>query len=316
MNPREKKATRAAPLASLLGGWARQGMASFMAAQRILLDLAAQENALLLGMAREQFGKEGFRPGATLVGMVDEGVKNFTAAGKILLDLAAGETGLVVEGMKEGLRLPASAGVVTDVIRHRVETLIRLQKQLLDAAAEQTRTVAESYREGKGLQVVRHATELARRGMEEFVENEKKFLDLAGQVETAATKGSKRSEKAPRERMKVLTELVREGTEKYMGAQKKLLELTIEELERAGKTKGEHKEAGRREEKPIWAELTEKSVKNLVTAEKSLLELAVKPRKEAGKERIHRVARRARVRRAHVRRHKAAEERTAVAVPA
>ena len=64
MNAREKKATRAAPPASLLVGWARQGMGSFMAAQRILLDLAAQENAMLLGMAREQFGKDGFRPAA------------------------------------------------------------------------------------------------------------------------------------------------------------------------------------------------------------------------------------------------------------
>ena len=63
MNARGKKATRAAPPASLLVGWARQGMGSFMAAQRILLDLAAQENALLLGMTREQFGREGFRPG-------------------------------------------------------------------------------------------------------------------------------------------------------------------------------------------------------------------------------------------------------------
>ena len=31
------------------GHWARQGIGSFMAAQRILLDLAAQENALLIG---------------------------------------------------------------------------------------------------------------------------------------------------------------------------------------------------------------------------------------------------------------------------
>jgi len=124
MKTRDKKATRAAPPISLLGTWARQGMGSFMAAQRILLDLAAQENALLLGMAREQFGKDGFQPGAALVEMADTGVKNFTAAGKILLDLAAGETEMMVEGVKEVLPLPASAGAVADLLKHRVETMI------------------------------------------------------------------------------------------------------------------------------------------------------------------------------------------------
>lgn len=291
MNARGKKATRAAPPASLLVGWARQGMGSFMAAQRILLDLAAQENALLLGVAREQFGKEGFRPGARLAGMADVAVKNFTAAGKILLDLAAGETALVLEGMKEGLRLPASAGAVADVVQHRVETLIGLQKQLLVAAAEQTGTAAESYHEGEGLQAGARVAELARRGLKDLVASEKKFLELAAQEVSVATKGSKRKEKAPRKRMKVLTEMVREGTEKYMGAQKKLLELTIKQLETVGKAKSEHKEEGRKEGQPSWAELTEKSVKNLVTAEKSLLDLAMRRPQETAREEVRKTRR-------------------------
>ena len=50
MIPKEKKSSRASPPANPLMGWARQGIQSFVAAQRILLDLAAQENALLVGM--------------------------------------------------------------------------------------------------------------------------------------------------------------------------------------------------------------------------------------------------------------------------
>jgi len=300
MKTRDKKATRAAPPISLLGTWARQGMGSFMAAQRILLDLAAQENALLLGMAREQFGKDGFQPGAALVEMADTGVKNFTAAGKILLDLAAGETEMMVEGVKEVLPLPASAGAVADLLKHRVETMIGLQKEMLEAAEEQTRAIAKSVREGNGMHAMTHAVELARRGMEGFVESEKKFLDLAAQVVTTAAKGGTGNGKAPQDRMKVLTGMVREGAEKYMGAQKKLVEMTLEQLETIGKTKTGHKEAGRKEEKPIWTELTEKSVKNLVTAEKSLLDLAMKTRKEA----VHNAGPRAHGRKAHVAGHK------------
>jgi len=302
MTKREKKATRAAPPTNPLTDWAQRGFASFMAAQRILLDLAAQENALLIGVAREQFGKGGFRPGAALAGMADDGVKNFAAAGKILLDLAAGETALVVEGMKEGLRLPVAAGVVADVARHRAEMLIGLQKQLLDAAAEETHAVAESYRGGKELQAGARVAEFARRGLEGFVESEKEFLDLAAKEVTEAIKENKRSAKPPRERMKVLTEMTRDGAEKFLEAQKKLVDLAIEQMEKIGKGKSDHKEVARKTAPALLRGLTEKSVHNLVTAEKSLLDLAMKPRK-AGP--------RARGRKVHVEGHKTAGERAA-----
>jgi len=274
MTAKGKKVPRAAPATNPLTDWARQGFASFMAAQRILLDLAAQENALVIGMAREQFGKGGFRPGNTLAGMADDGMKNFAAAGKIVLDLAAGETGLVVEGVKEGLPLPVAARVVADVARHRADTLIGLQKRLLDATAEETHAVAAAYREGKELQAGTRVAELARRGMEGFVESEKKFLDLAAKEVREAINENKGGVKPSRDRMKVLTEKTREGAEKYLDAQKKLLNLAIEEMEKIGKGAGEHKETARKRAPALLGELTEKSVHNLVTAEKSLLELA------------------------------------------
>jgi hypothetical protein len=277
-----------------------------MAAQRILLNLAAQENTLLIGVAREQFGKRGFRPGAALAGMADDGVKNFTAAGKILLDLAAGETALMVEAMKEGLRLPVAAGVVADVARHRAEMLIGLQKHMLEAAAEETHAGAESYRGGKELQAGTRVTEFARRGLEGFVESEKKFLDLAAKEVTEAIKENKRSAKPPRERMKVLTEMTRDGAEKYLEAQKKLVDLAIEEMEKIGKGKGDHKEVARKAVPALLRELTEKSVHNLVTAEKSLLDLAMKPRKAGPRTRGRRVH-------VHVKGHRTAGERAAAA---
>jgi len=289
MRPREKKAPRAAPPANPLVSWTRQGITSFMAAQKILLDLAAQQNALLIGMARERFGKMAFRPDISLAGLADEGMKGFTAAGKILLDLAAGETALVTEGIKTGLRLPPSAAAVADVARHRIDTLVGLQKHMLDATAEQTHAVAESYKEGEDLKAGARVAELARKGMEGFVESAKKFLDLAAHEVSAVAKGGKQPAKAPRDRTKVLTELAREGTHKYIDAQKKLLDLAIDELERIGKTKGEQKPV--KKEAPAWAELTEKGVKNLVAAEKSLLDLTIKPPRPAGKADRHPAAR-------------------------
>lgn len=290
MTAREKRTPHAASPGSLLTGWARQGVESFVSAQKILLDLAAQENALLIGMVREQFGKTGFRPGASMVGIAEKGVKNLSDAGKILLDLAAAETALAVDGVKEGLRLPVAAGAIADVVRHRVDTLVEMQKRMLDATAEHVHAAAESYREGEPLLPAEKLADLARLGMEGFVESEKKFLDLAAQEVSAAAKGGKRAAKPPRERMAVLTEVAREGTEKYIETQKKLLHLAIEQLETATKAAGEHKEAAHKEVQPFLGELTEKSVKNFVNAEKSLLDLAMKPMK-ASRPEGHRVPR-------------------------
>jgi hypothetical protein len=312
MTPKDRKPPRASPPSNPLLAWARQGIESFVAAQKIVLDLAAQENALLFGMVREHLGKAPLRPDTMLAGMADKGVKNFTTAGKILLDLAAGETALVVDGVKDGLRLPLVAGAAADVLRHRMDTLIGLQKRLLDAAAEETHAVAESYQQGHGVVAGAKVAELARRGIEAFVESEKKFLDLASHEVTAATNGGKPSAK-PRERMEVLTKLARESAEKYMDAQKRLLELAIEELEMVGKAKGEHKVAVRKPLQRSWGELTEKSVKNLVAAEKSLLDLAIKPKKGLAGEETHKAGPRStRGRKVHVGAHRAAREAVAV----
>ena len=284
MTPRMKAPARSASPSSVLAGWARQGVESFVAAQKILLDLTAQENALAIGMVRERLSNVDFRPGASVAKFADQSMEGFTTAGKILLELAAGETALVMDGMKEGFRLPVAAGTVAEVIRHRVQTLIGLQKDLLDAAAEQTHTVAQSYQAGKGLKAGTSLAGLARRGLESFVETEKKFLDLAAHEVTMATKGGPVPPRQHRERTKVLTHLAREGVEKYIDAQKKLLNLAIDQFESTAETATEARRAPRREPRTSFAELTEKSVRNLVTAQKSLMDLAIKPAKAAGTE--------------------------------
>src|SRR5262249_6533567 len=131
MMARDKKEPQTASPAGFVTGLARQGVQSFVAAQKIFMDFAAQENALLIGMVRERLGNPGSRPGASLVGIAEKGVKNLASAGKILLDLAGEETALGVDGVKEGLRLPVAAGVMADVLRHRVDTLIEMQKGLI-----------------------------------------------------------------------------------------------------------------------------------------------------------------------------------------
>jgi hypothetical protein len=294
MAAREKKvpAHEASPT-GLLTGWARQGVQSFVAAQKILMDLAAQENALLVGMLREGLSSPATRIGDSMTGIAEKGVENLAAAGKLLLDLAADETALAVDGIKEGLRLPAPAEAVAEMARHRVDTLIQLHKRLLDATAEQAHAAAECYRDKKTMNAPARVAELARRGIQEFVESEKKFLDLAAQEVTAATKENKRPHKVPRHQVEILAEVAREGAEKYFDTQKKLLNLAVEQVEETAKiARNQRTDNGRKEMRPFLGELTEKSMKNLVAAEKSLLDLAMKPAHRAAAESGRRTARR------------------------
>jgi len=277
MAGKTKELRTAASAGSQLAGWARQGIESFMAAQKILLDLTAQQNALVIGMLRESLSKP-LLPGDTIAEMTDQGVQNLSAAGKILLDLAAGGTDLVVDGVKDAVPLPLAAGTLANLLRHRVVTFIDLQKRLLEAAAEQTHEAAESYREGKGLTAAGASmAKLARRGIETIVETEKEFLDMASHEVSAATKAGDESRKAAPERFKVLKQMVKEGGEICLDAQKKLLNLAIEQMESVGEVAGKRVEAARKEARTSWGNLTEKSVQNLVTAEKSLMDLVVKP---------------------------------------
>lgn len=250
--------------------WARQGVESFVAVQKILMDLAAQQNALAIRAMRERIRIPCVRTMA--VNAAEQGIEALTGAGGILLDLAAGETAIVTEGMKEALRLPPVPAAAAEIVRQRLESVIGLQRRLLDSIAEQSKDAANSYADGKGLNVIGHSVDVARTALEDFVSTERKFLDAVAREVTAAVEPAKESHK-PRPRVKVLTELARDGVDKYVDAQKKLTELLIQQVERnAAASKGEETEPP-----TPFSELAQKSVHNFVSAQKSLIDLAVKP---------------------------------------
>ena len=270
-------------VAGQASSWIRQGLESFVAAQKILLDLTAQQNALAIGIMRERLRMPRLHVGSTVVGVANQAVSGVTGAGKILLDLAAGETALLADGLKDVLRLGPAAGAVTDVVRYRAETLIEMQRKLLDAVSEQMSTIAAAYDEGSGMNPADRAGELARRAIEVFVQTEKRFLTLVAEEVNEAANG-KEPRKAVRDRSKLLASLAKEGVEKYIAAQKELLDLAIRQFEAGQKAMREREEEPEEDEeaRTTFAEWTQKSVKNLIAAEKMLLELAIKPVKAAG----------------------------------
>src|SRR5579862_1782683 len=147
-----KKATPAAASfapASTLAYWTRQGVQGFVATQKILLDLAAQQNSLALGFVRERINFSPLRPLTGIIDLAGQGLANFVAAQKILLDLVAEENGLVMQGVRDGLGLTGTPALMTDAIREGVDEFVGMQKKFLDLVDTQAKAAIGSITEGK-----------------------------------------------------------------------------------------------------------------------------------------------------------------------
>lgn len=267
------KSIAAAPasLAATLANWARQGMESFVATQKILLDLTAQQNSLALGFVRERVNFSPLRPLTGMVELAGQSMANFIAAQKILLDLAAEEHALVQTGVKEGFGLTGIPAAFTDAMSEGLNTFVTMQKKFLDMVNNQSQAAVESIKEGKPFEG-KNFGDFAREGLENFVRTQKKFLDLVASVATPETNGKGR--KAAK--TVKMTELAKEGMDKFVDSQKKLLDLATRQIEGAMETA---QEIVRPEPEPSTSlgEFARKGIENFITAQKSLLDVAMKP---------------------------------------
>ena len=83
---------------SLLSGWAQQGVQSFFATQRILLDLAMRQNASLMHSLRQQLSDPHHSPTAILSEVTAEAIANFIEGQKILLELGQEQNEMLMTG--------------------------------------------------------------------------------------------------------------------------------------------------------------------------------------------------------------------------
>jgi hypothetical protein len=276
---------RESSIVSILSGWAQQGVQSFFATQRILLDLAMRQNANVMHALRQQLTDPHHSPTAILSEVAGEGMTNFIEGQKILLDLGRQQNEILMTGVKERIGDWPAAHALTDLLRRSVETFIHMQQEFLKVAGKQTHTWMEAAKAGKPYES-RHLVELAREGMENFVKAQKQFLDIVAE-ETAKATGGKRTDGAVKKIKKTeLTELARQATESFIDAQKKLVDVAGKQMNANVKTLGNTMELLRPFPFVPLAELTREGVKSYVDAQKALMDAVVKPvgeHKHAGK---------------------------------
>lgn len=274
---------------NLLSGWAQQGVQSFFATQRILLDLAMRQNASLMHSLRQQLSDVNHSPTAILSEVTDEGVSNFIEGQRVLLELGQKQNEILMNGVKDRVGEWPAAEAVTDLLRRSVETFVHMQEEFLKIAGKQTHTWVESAKAGKPFQG-EQLVELAREAMDNFVKAQKHFMDVIAE-ETAKATGGKHTNGVRKAKKTELSQLARHATESFIDAQRKLVDVAGRQMNANVKTAGKTLELLRPFPFLPLAELTREGVKSYVDAQKELMEVMVKPNGEHKP--AHKVAHRA-----------------------
>jgi len=264
----------------VLSGWAQQGVQSFFATQRILLDLAMRQNASVMHALRQQLSDPHHSPTALLSEMAGEGMTNFIEGQKVLLELGQQQNEILMSGVKERVGDWPGAEAMTDLLKRSVETFIHMQKEFLKIAGKQTHTRVEAAKNGKpypGDELLK----LAREGMDNFIDAQKKFLDVIAEETAKATGGKHANGAGKKTKHTELSELARQATESFIEAQKKLVDVAGRQVNAGVKTAGKTMELLQPFPFLPLSELTREAVKSYVDAQKALMEVVVKPQAAA-----------------------------------
>ena len=260
---------------SLLTGWAQQGVQSFFATQRILLDLAMRQNASIMHSVRQQLSDPHHSPAALLGEVAGEGVTNFIEAQKVLLELGQKQNEILMTGVKERVGDSPAAHAVADLLRRSVDTFVQMQQEFLKIASKQTHTWLEAAKAGKPYQG-EDLVEMARDGMEKFIKAQKQFMDVIAE-ETARATGGKRSETTKKIKKTDVSTLAREATESFIEAQKKLVDLAGQQMNTNVQAAGKVIDLMKPFPFLPLGELTREGVKSYVDAQRALMDVMVKP---------------------------------------
>jgi len=264
-----------ASVISFLSGWAQQGVRTFFATQRILLDLAMRQNANVMQVLRQQLSDPHHSPTTILTEFASEGMTGFLEGQKVLLDLGKQQNEILMTGVKERIGECPRRKAAVDLLRRSIENFIHMQEEFLKIAGKQTHVWMEAAKAGKPYQP-EHLVDVAREGMENFVKAQKRFLDVIAEETSKAISG-KQTEGAKKMKKTELSEIARKTTESFIDAQKKLVDVAGQQMNAGVKTAG--KALGLLQPLPFLPlnELTREAVKSYVDAQRALMDVFAKP---------------------------------------
>lgn len=163
------------PLA-VLTELAVEGTSSLVEAQRALLDLAQQENEIILNGVKERVG---FFPGVAMTDLVRRSLETLIGMQQELLTTTSRQTMLWLEAEKAGKG--GRAERLVELAREGVDTFSRAQNKFLEAVAQESTRAMSGKPDHDAQKAKSELTHLAREAGSAFIEAQKRLLDVMGQ---------------------------------------------------------------------------------------------------------------------------------------
>lgn len=172
-----KKSQENSPL-DILTELAVEGTSSLVEAQRTLLNLAQQENEIVLDGVKERIG--GFLPALAMTDLVKRSVETLIGVQQELLTTTSKQTLQWLEAEQAGKGDRATR--LADFAREGVETFTRAQKKFLDALTQEAAKVTHAgFERADRTEKKKEVALLAREAANAFIEAQKRLLDVMGQ---------------------------------------------------------------------------------------------------------------------------------------
>lgn len=254
---------------NLLSGWVQQGVENFFATQRILVDLAMRQNGTVIDVMREKLTAPDFQPVAVAKEFAGEGIANFIEGQKLLLGLAQREGEILATGLKERTGGFAVTDALVNTVYRSIDAYVEMQMEYLKAAGKQVHERLAAVKAGEEYEG-ETLVELARGGLENFVQAQKKFLHLVAEETSKLTAG--REVTVSKAKKTEMTRLAQEAADTFIDAQKKLMDVAARQIHVSLKTAATAAKMIPTVPYRELPDLTREGFRSFVEAEKAVIE--------------------------------------------
>lgn len=164
--------------ASIFTELAVEGASSFIEAQRILLNLAQQENELISTAVKGQIA--GSAPGVAMIDLARRSLDTFITMHEDFLTATSKKTMHWIEAVKAGKGYDVAP--LTELAREEWETFTKAQKKFLEVIAQETAKATSGKPDHTTKTVLQEELpKLAREAANSFIEAQKRLIDVLGQ---------------------------------------------------------------------------------------------------------------------------------------
>jgi hypothetical protein len=163
---------------AILTELAVEGASSFIEAQRIFLNLAQQENEIMMNGVKGQIS--GSPQGVAMIDLLRRSLDTFIAMHEDFLTATSKQTLRWIEAVKAGKGYDAAP--LAELARKEWETFVHAQKKFIDVVAQETAKAASGKPEhSTRTEIGTELPKLAREAANSFIDAQKRLLDVLGQ---------------------------------------------------------------------------------------------------------------------------------------